>query len=762
VNVLTYVRKHIRAQLVIIIVLFTCLLVVSLSIIINTRARQNIEQEVIQRLASVTLLKASEYERWIEGNQVRLEALAQRPLVRSYTTTLTTLETLEHNSYTKYANLLLYEHLLPALKREGGYLELSIISAQDGEILVSTDSQLVGSDRETERFFQQGKKQTFVQKPTLDPRSSHPLMHITTPIKNEADEVVGVLAGHLDLEEISRIMTQHRGGTLSEETYLVNLAHRMISESRFLEDTVFQDFLFTAGVNTCLKGQNGHGMYRDYRGIPVVGSYRWLPDHGLCILTEEDQSEAFASIFTLQRNIALIGAGVMLAGIIVGFLFSQRLTRPIKNLSRGAQVIKQGNLDYRIQVQAENELGILAENFNRMVDQLQAWNEELENRVQARTRELEEVNRSLRMEMDFSQKVINSIPGIFYVFDQEGTFLRWNDNFCEISGYSDKEIARLRPSELFRPQERSLITHHIQEVFEEGKTELETQLVSRSGKATPFYLTGMRTTFHDEPILIGTGTDISELVETQKKLETFNQELQRSNQELQRFAYIASHDLQEPLRMVISYLQLLEQRYKEHLDQDAREFIQYAVDGASRMKQLINDLLTYSRVGSQGTRFKKLDLNHILGQAHIQLKHAIQENGAVISTEELPTIWADERQMVQLFQNLIGNSIKFRGEANPVIHIQAREHPEEWLFSVQDNGIGIDPRYSKKIFVIFQRLHREERFPGTGLGLAICKRIVEQHKGEIWVDSQPGEGAIFSFTISKHLKPSTPNASPQS
>jgi len=226
-------------------------------------------------------------------------------------------------------------------------------------------------------------------------------------------------------------------------------------------------------------------------------------------------------------------------------------------------------------------------------------------------------------------------------------------------------------------------------------------------------------------------------------------DLERSNKDLQQFAYVASHDLQEPLRMVASYLQLLEHRYNEKLDQDAREFIGYAVDGASRMKTLINDLLQFSRVGTRGKPFELTDLNSVLGRVHANLQFTINDANALISCDELPTVMADPSQMAQLFQNLVANAIKFHGEELPRVHIKAEESEKEWIISVTDNGIGIDPQYFDRIFIIFQRLHTRSEYEGTGIGLAVARRIVERHKGRIWVDSEPGKGTTFFIALPK-------------
>ncbi|MGH7864561.1 MAG: PAS domain-containing sensor histidine kinase, partial [Candidatus Binataceae bacterium] len=311
------------------------------------------------------------------------------------------------------------------------------------------------------------------------------------------------------------------------------------------------------------------------------------------------------------------------------------------------------------------------------------------------------------------------------------------------------EVVGRAVPETVAPQSSSLVNGRYENLIQGGGSqEFETVLTRKDGSAVEVSIT-MSPINDARGKVVAYSTlshDVSERNRAERALVARSEELTRSNAELEQFAYVASHDLQEPLRMVASYVELIQRRYKGRLDSDADEFIHFAVDGATRMKGLINDLLNYSRAG-RGRPLQPVRLGEVVQRALTNLALAIEETGAAVACDAMPVVTGDESQLTELMQNLVANAIKFRGEKPPAIRIGAVRSGAAWLVSVRDNGIGISSEYSDRIFVMFQRLHGPTEYPGTGIGLAICKRIVERHGGRIWVESEPGNGANFKFTL---------------
>jgi len=343
--------------------------------------------------------------------------------------------------------------------------------------------------------------------------------------------------------------------------------------------------------------------------------------------------------------------------------------------------------------------------------------------------------------------------GIAHV-DLTGRLMKVNRSLCEILGYSEKELIGRSVKEVSHPEDRDLTDAQRARLHEGGldSVRFEKRYLKNGGSIVWVDLAvAVARDAHGHPQYeVALFDDITARKAAEAALRGAHEELKRSNAELEQFAYVASHDLQEPLRMVSSYTQLLMRRYGDKLDGDAKEFTAFIVDGATRMKQLIEDLLAYSRVGTRDKNFKPVGAESPLERALANLRAAIQDSGATVTRDKLPTVHCDEVQLAQLFQNLIGNALKFRKpDAAPAVHVGAADHGEEWEFTVRDNGIGIEPQYFERIFLVFQRLHNKGEYPGTGIGLAIVKKVVERHGGRIWVQSQLGAGTTFHFTMPK-------------
>jgi PAS domain S-box-containing protein len=367
--------------------------------------------------------------------------------------------------------------------------------------------------------------------------------------------------------------------------------------------------------------------------------------------------------------------------------------------------------------------------------------------MRQRISELEALELELKQSDQLFRPLFYSSPiGIYIV--QNGCFRLVNQQFTRISGYDEDELIGRPSMNLVLKEDRNSVREKAVEMLKGKRSSAyEFRLVTKKAETKWVMETVASVFYQKERATLGNLIDITERKQTEDRLKQITTEVQRSNTELEQFAYVISHDLQEPLRMVSSYTQLLAKRYQSKLDADADEFITYAVDGAKRMQTLLYDLLEYSRVGTRGKSPSLVNCEDIVQQAMDNLKIAIEECGALVSHDALPTIKADEGQLVRLFQNLIGNAIKFHGQEPPRIHISAKRRCDMVTFSVRDNGIGIDPQHAQSIFEIFRRLHTREEYPGTGMGLAICKKIVERHGGRIWVQSKSGEGSTFCFTM---------------
>ncbi len=467
-------------------------------------------------------------------------------------------------------------------------------------------------------------------------------------------------------------------------------------------------------------------------------------------LRESADRQLFSSLklagWSIVSFMAIIAAAVIINSSTINWIIADRMRR----LRDGASVIGEGNLDYRIDIRGDDEFAELSGAFDAMTAKLRGAYHNLENEIAERRQKEEEL-----LESEERLRRAQEIAHLgSWELDLVNNRLSWSDEVYRICGLQPQEFGASYEAflEAVHPDDRAAVDAAYSGSLRDGRDtyEIEHRLVRKSD--------GEVRIVHEkcEHIRDGAGRmirsigmvqDITERKRADEDLKKALSELERSNKELEQFAYVASHDLQEPLRMVASYVKLLEKKYKGQLDEKADQYIHFAVDGALRMQKLIEGLLAYSRIG-RGGEFTLVDTNEVFSHVVSNLSAALLESHAVITKDDLPRVSGDETQFMQLFQNLIGNAVKFRKpEVPPLVHVSAKRERRNWVFSVRDNGIGMDPAYANRIFLIFQRLHTREEYPGTGIGLALCKKIVERHHGRIWVESAPGEGAIFFFTI---------------
>jgi len=528
-------------------------------------------------------------------------------------------------------------------------------------------------------------------------------LEILVPIYDESDtnRPLGVLVLRIDPRTfLFPFIRQWPVPSATAETLLVRREGNEIvflNDLRFQTNTALNLRIPLANTNApavkAVLGQTGIVEGRDYQGKPVIADVRAVPGSPWFLVARENVSEAFAPLRAQFWQLAFtLGVLLLAAGAGLGLIWRQMRIR-----------------FYREKFEAEADrarLGAIVESSHDAI-----------------------IGKSL-----------------------DGVITSWNLGAEKIYGYSAAEVVGKSMTMLIPPGQQEDFARLMDKVRRgEPVINQETERVRKDGGHIYVSLT-LSPVKNAAGMIVGVssvGGDITEQKRAEEKLQSALAELERSNKELEQFAYIASHDLQEPLRMVSSYTQLLAKRFEGQLDEKTQKYVHYAVDGAFRMKTLINDLLAYSRVGRRGKPPEPADSNAILGEALRNLAALVEENRAVITHENLPTVRADASQLVLVFQNLIANAIKFRRADVPRIHVSAQDKGGEWLFAVKDNGIGIESRHADRIFVIFQRLHTHEEYSGNGIGLAVCKRVVERHGGKIWFQSEPGNGTTFFFAIPK-------------
>lgn len=720
-------------RLAFVFILYATALLTSVGVLAYSSGRNSLRDAAISELQATALEKEAALNQWIDEKQSDLASLAESPTTHREATIVLAASSDSVENRTARDRLLAY--LQPRVKN-GEFLNVSMLHPKTGEVLASTNPAEEGKFRENRPYFIYGREGPYLQNLYYSLDTQSIAMTVSAPLRAESGQLLGVLSAHLDLTAMNDIFKRRTGLHDTDDAYLVNTSSLFVTQPRFiLNPAVLQRGVHTEDVRRCLQQENGVIEAPDYRGIPSIAVYRWLPDRNLCITVKLDQSEAYAPARAFGGTILLSSLVALLVAAVLAVGLSRSVTEPILALQAGATRFGKGELEARLAEGSRDELGDLAREFNRMAEALAEQQTHLRRRA---------------------EQFFNLTLDLLCILSLDGRLIELNPAWQTILGYRRAHLSGRLLTDAVHPDDLPAVTSALQDVRSgQPSSRFEARCRHRDGNYR--WLAWVVVISPQEELLYAAAHDVTERRLAEDHLRAQAEELERSNSELEQFAYVASHDLQEPLRIVSSYVQLLARRYKGRLDQDADEFIAYAVEGANRMKSLINDLLTYSRVSTRGKEFAPVAMEEIYERAIQNLALAIEDSAATITRDTLPVVMADNLQMVQLLQNLIANAIKFRGPQSPRIHVGVRRQAENWLFFVRDNGIGIDPQYAERIFVIFQRLHNRDEYPGTGIGLAICRKIVERHGGQIWVESQVEQGATFYFTLqpAEHLPPAT-------
>jgi PAS domain S-box-containing protein len=577
-----------------------------------------------------------------------------------------------------------------------------------------------------------------------------PILVFGSPIRNRANVLSGVMSIGLLLNHVQNAFEKENfpaGSSISilDHKGIIIYTHfqqslpQKLQGSRDIKEELFTTMQQGPNEGTFTAvGNDGNHRFFSYKKLRLSDDQEPYMYIRASITQEAATAETTAK---MSKYLFILGL-MFVFGISVSWLIGKRgIVDRLAILNVAALKLSEGKEHVNTSAIVQGgEIGKLAHIFDNMA---------------AALTEREE---ALRESEQWYRMIYNNAPlGIMH-FDSSGTIIDFNDKFAQIMGAPREKILgfnmleRLADQEMLKAVKDALASQH---GYYEGDYLSVTGERVTSMRAIYQSITGEDGKFIGA---VGIFEDITERRRLERELTEYREhleelvlkrttELARSNADLEQFAYVASHDLQEPLRMVASFTQLLAKRYKGKLDSDADEFISFAVDGANRMQRLINDLLAYSRVTTRRSPFGQVDCDKVLDSVINSLSLAIDESGTAISRDPLPTIMGDPSQVGQVFQNLITNAIKFRSDDPLQIHISVALKDNDWVFSVRDNGIGLAPNHYERIFVIFQRLIVKKDTAGTGIGLAICKKIVEDHGGHIWVESRPGEGSTFYFTI---------------
>lgn len=708
------------------------------------------------------------------------------------------------------------KNYLAKITASGLFTEIFLLDKDTGKILFSTDESRIGKIESNREYFTNGKKETYIQKFFYSEDLQEPTAVIASPILDNNQKLIAVLAGRINLVEINKMMMENNGLGATGETYLVNQFNFFISQpSTAQENLVFKKTIFTQTTNECLAGKSNPGFYDDYKKIPVLGLYKWLPEHQLCLIAEIDQKEAFAPIYRFRNFVIIVYLFILLGAILVISLFTKTLIQPLNELVKATEIISQGNLDYKIDIKNNyDETAVLAESFNQMTETIKQSRAEVDKKVTEQTREIREKNidienqkkailnilgdvsaerNQVSRERDKTNTILKSIGDGVIVVNQEQKIEFLNPVAENLTGWPLKEAIGINSEDVFNIFDETTMAKRqspIDEAIKTGQiknlsnhTVLKTkdgQIIPIADSASPVKnkdgkIMGAVLVFRD---MIKERIAEEKILSAQKKLEKLNQELdqkvERKTKDLKKafeelksldalkdeFLNISAHELKTPLTSIIGLSELMLLKKQGAINTKQKKSLEIVNNESTRLLSIIKKILNITRIEAKKAVFdlQEIDLCSIAPQVIDTLKSiALKQKVQIVcqKPKQPAIVKVDPERIQEVIYNLIDNALKFSPSGSKII-VAGEIKNKEFIFSVKDQGPGIDPAKKDKLFQKFSQLDTgfSRKQEGTGLGLYISKIILENMKGKIWVESELGKGATFKFSLplAKHVK----------
>ncbi|MBZ0300467.1 MAG: HAMP domain-containing protein [Anaerolineae bacterium] len=792
-------------------VLFGAGLLILVGILAYTNGRQALEAATFSDLLSVAIEKEATLESWIAAGQTQIAGFAQSPFIQ---TTVSVLRS-QSGVIAQAAHDRLVAELRPLVGSAYVFTDLMVLEPESGKIIASTNPAEEGKFKEDRLYFINGRIGPYVQNIYYSLECGCPAMRASAPIRSPDGELRAVLAGQMNLEQMGQIIKRAAGLRQSFDAFLVNTANLLVTQPNFISDpVVLQRGIRTQAVGHCLTGNSGSVLSEDYRNVPVMVIYRWLPERALCMIVKVDQAEAFASIEQFGRTLLLTGIAALVIVSILAIALARTITRPILALKEAVTRFAQGEVEMRFPEHARDELGALGHEFNTMAGilieketLLQDYAKDLERRVVERTSQLTflaDASRTLSESFDYAVRLKQvaqlTVPKIadwcsVDILDGEGILQRLavihtDPRKIELAYDLQKRfppdpnvpvgtyaVIRTGQSQFVPEITEEMLTASIQDeeilgiMHELGLRSSMTVPLMAHGRAlgTMTLVMAESGRHYDENDLAlaedlgrraGLLIDNAKLYhETQqlnadleKRVTERTSQLMATNRELEAFSYSVSHDLRAPLRALDGFSQALEEDYEDKLDEDGRGYLARIRAGSQRMGQLIDDLLELSRLTRSEMRLERVDLSALVHQIVADLRIEYPNHPVDFQIEDGLVVTGDTRLLRIALINLLGNAWKYTGkQPQPKVVFGTTAQDGHTIYFVQDNGAGFDMAYADKLFGVFQRLHSANEFPGNGVGLATVHRIFQRHGGQTWAEAAPDKGATFYFSL-EHIE----------